>query len=92
MKASFCTIALALLAAVTAPAVAKSVTGKIAATVTMISGSKVSAYVSADGAHTIVSGGAAQPALTVGFELPPTWHLLKRVTWDKTTKQLTIDF
>jgi len=42
------------------------------------------------------SGGAqtssALPLVRIGFDLPSSWYLVKRVTWDKHKKHLTIDF
>lgn len=100
MKALLCVFALALTAATAGPALAKSVSKSIAASVTIVTGNTVSAYVNGSALTTIVKRGdshAAQPGgvlpqVRVSFDFPSTWYIVKHITWDKYKKHLTIDF
>lgn len=100
MKARYCAFALALLAVTASPAPAKTASQKISATVTIVSGNSVSAYASGgtidatvrrEGSSQAPPAGAV-PLLRISFDLPSSWFLVKRVTWDKPHKHLIIDF
>lgn len=100
MKAVFCAFALALVTATAASAPAKTASKTISATVTVVSGNSVSAYMTGGTVETIVRhNGSSEtppsgvlPLLSIGFDLPSSGFLVKRVTWDKHNSHLTIDF
>lgn len=93
-------ILLAFTLAATASAIAKTATGTIGVSVQLVNGSTVGAYIVDHNLTTIVQNGAqraavppgASPVVRVGFDLQPSWTFVKRVTWDKARKHLTIDF
>lgn len=83
------------------PAYAKTVSATIKESAAIVPGSTVSAYligghivtsVAGDAAPHSRSFGAAAPAVEITFDTPPPWHLIKHVTWDKSTHKLTVDF
>jgi hypothetical protein len=93
-------ILLALALATTAAAIAKTATGSVGVSVQLVNGSTVSAYLVGNDLTTTVGTGTqdtalpagAAPVIRVGFDLQHSWTLVKRVTWDKARKHLTIDF
>jgi hypothetical protein len=66
----------------------------------MVNGSTVGAYLIGGTVTTVVHTGphagagpaGAIPIVRVNFDLDHSWTLVKRVTWDKARKHLTIDF
>jgi|SRR5690242_4911888 hypothetical protein len=100
MKAFICGISLALVLTPSAHAAAKSVARTMPVSVNVNTGNRVDAYVSGWGFTTVVQTAldepplmsGAGPVVSIGFELRRSWFLVKRVTWDKPRKHLTIDF
>lgn len=100
MKAFICAFSIALALSASASAGAKTVSGTIPVTETVNSGSTVSAYLTSGDLTTTVQTGVksslgpdgAVPVIRVSFNLDRSWFLVKRVTWDKSRKHLTIDF
>lgn len=82
-------------------AVGKTVSGTISESAQIVPGNSFSAYVVGGEIVTSVQDDAAPssrnqfgiaPLIRVSFEMQRSWYLVKRVTWDKTHRQLTIDF
>lgn len=100
MKTSICAIALALVLAPGAHAAAKSTARTMPVSAIIDTGNRIDAYASGLGFTTVVEAAlnepplpsGAGPAVSIGFELQRSWFLVKRVTWDKPRKHLTIDF
>lgn len=101
MKSIAYTLVLASLVSSAAPVNAKTASGKIAVSAQIVPGNTVS--VSLNGGVVTTSVRAAgyqtqgptpgEPSLLqVTFDLAPSWYFVKRVTWDKPRKHLTIDF
>ncbi len=102
MKLSIC-LALALPAvSITAgPAPAKTAAATIAESAHVVPGNSVSAYIVGGELITDVRNDALQspqaaydepPFVRVSFEMQPSWRLVKRVSWNKSQRRLTIDF
>jgi len=94
------TLTLLAVSFVASSAEAKTTTGTIGESAQIVPGSSVSAYlvggqivtgVTNDAAHTVNPYGMP-PVIRISFEMKPSWYLVKRVTWDKAHRQLTIDF
>ena len=90
---------LALMPLMASSAAAKTATGTIAVGATLVNGSNVVAtFVVGDDVVTQVRSDVSapsspvytKPVLRIGFELKG--YLVKRVTWDKLHRHLTIDF
>jgi hypothetical protein len=100
MKRTLCALIITVLAAANTSVLAKTVSGSIPVSVQLVNGSTVGAYLIGGAVTTIVHtgpGGEAAPAgaipiVRVNFDLAHSWTLVKRVTWDKARKHLTIDF
>jgi hypothetical protein len=100
MKAFICAFSIALALSASASAGAKTASGTIPVTETVNSGSTVSAYLTSGDLTTSVQPGVkaslvpagSVPVVRVSFDLERSWFLVKRVTWDRSRKHLTIDF
>ena len=100
MKAFICAVSLALVLTPSAHAAAKSVARTMPVSANIDTGNRVEAYMSGLGFTTVVqtelneppTPSGAGPVVSIGFELQRSWFLVKRVTWDKHQKHLTIDF
>ncbi|HET7813891.1 MAG TPA: hypothetical protein VFL13_05920 [Candidatus Baltobacteraceae bacterium] len=82
-----------------AAAATKTATGTIPVTIQLVNGSTVGAYVIGGNLLTTVQNDSAAdaaphgaPIVRVSFQMERSWHLVKRVTWDKAHQHLTIDF
>lgn len=81
------------------PSWAKTASATFTENAQIISGNSVSAYLAGNEIVTQIGDEPAGvvtlqgiPIVRIGFEMQPSWHLVKRVTWDKRRHQLTIDF
>jgi hypothetical protein len=81
-------------------AVAKTATAAIGESAQIVPGNSVSAYLVRgelvtdvrDDAASAVNPYGVRPLLRVSFDVQHPWFLVKRITWDKVHRKLTIDF
>jgi hypothetical protein len=100
MKNISIALSISLLLGGNSSAFAKTASGTIPVSIQLVNGSTVGAYLTAGDVTTVVQRGynpqlapsGAVPIVRVNFELQRSWFLVKRVTWDKYRKHLTIDF
>jgi hypothetical protein len=93
-------VSIALLLGANAAALAKTTSGTVPVSIQLVNGSTVGAYLVHNSVATLVARGprtlalppGALPILRVNFDSEPSWALVQRVTWDKATHHLTIDF
>lgn len=101
MKLKICTaFALVTLTLSGSYAMASTSTAKISESAQIVPGNTFSSYLVGgqvvsdvrDDALPPVNPYGVRPILRVGFELNQRWFLVKRITWDKAHRKLTIDF
>lgn len=78
---------------------AKTSTATLGETAQIVAGNTVSAFLVGDQIVTHVQDDSPSngsmgrpPLLRISFDMKPSWYLVKRVTWDKAHRHLTIDF
>lgn len=98
MKTAIALLAFGLMLSTAAAALAKTATGTIPVTAQIVSGNSVTAFLTGGEIVTTVNHDGprttpgAMPIVRVDFPTERTWFLVKRVTWDKIHRHLTIDF
>lgn len=70
----------------------KTATATINESAQITSGNSVSAYLVNGSVVVSDSHARAKPLLTISFDTQAAWYLVRKVTWDKRHRQLTIDF
>jgi|GEM_PF-3420078 hypothetical protein len=102
MKTLICaTLALVAISISVSVAMATTATGTIGETALVDPGNSVSAYLIGEQIITTVRDEetphlstlyGVSPIVQINFQMEPSWHLVKHVTWDKAHRKLTISF